>query len=250
MKGLLAPLCLAVTLPLAAQSSTDALLRRAEAAYSKGDHKEALALYDSVNTHFTSASLLFNMGNCWSKLGDVPHAILYYERALRLDPGADDIQANLDQERSKVVDRMNELPSLTLGSLWDKLQGGTDVDQWARRSLWACAIMAAAAIAGTWVRKRLAKRLLTAVAAIALVSTVCSALLAFYRVQQVEDRSSAIIMSPTLDILGEPRPGGTRLFVLHQGTKVGLMQRQGDWQEIRLGSGAVGWVPVGSVEVI
>lgn len=250
MKRLLAPLFLALALPLAAQSSTGSLLRQAEAAYSKGDHKEALALYDSVNTRMTSASLLFNIGNCWSKLGDVPHAILYYERALRLAPGAEDIQANLDQERSKVVDRLNELPSLTLGSLWDRLQGGSDVDQWARRSLWACAIMALAAVAGTWVRARAAKRVLFGAAAIALLATVCSTLLAFYRVQQVEDRSSAIIMTPSVDILGEPRTGATRLFILHQGTKVGVTQRQGDWQEVRLSSGAVGWVPTGSVEVI
>ncbi len=250
MKRLLTPLLLALALPLAAQSSTDALLRRAEAAYAKGDHKSALALYDSVNTRMTSASLLFNIGNCWSKLGDVPHAILYYERALRLAPGAEDIQANLDQERAKVVDRMNELPSFTLGSLWDRLQGGTDVDQWARRSLWACALMAIAAIAGTWARARGAKRLLFGTAAIALVATVCSALLAFYRVQQVEDRGSAIIMTPSVDILGEPHAGSTRLFILHQGTKVSALHRQGEWQEVRLASGAVGWLPSGSIEVI
>src|SRR5690606_12551683 len=98
-------------------------------------------LYDSVNTDYTSAGLLYNIGNCYSKLGDMPHAILYYERALRLAPGADDIQANLDLERAKVVDRMNQLPAFTLGSVWDRLQGGKDVDQWARRSLWACVIM-------------------------------------------------------------------------------------------------------------
>jgi hypothetical protein len=250
MKRLLAPLFLALALPIAAQTSTDSLLRRAEAAYAKGDHKRALALYDSVNTRMTSASLLYNIGNCWSKMGDVPHAILYYERALRLAPGAEDIQANLDQERAKVVDRMNELPSFTLGSLWDRLQGGSDVDQWARRSLWACAIMALTAIAGTWVHARAAKRVLFGTAALALLLTVGSALLAFYRIQQVEDRSSAIIMFPSVDILGEPRSGATRLFILHQGTKVGALQRQGDWQEVRLSSGAVGWLPAGAIEVI
>ena len=246
----IATLLLAIGLSLLAHADNSHLLQEAQDAYSKGDHKQALALYDSVNTTFTSPALLFNIGNCYSKLGDTPHAILYYERALRLAPGAEDVQANLDLERSRVVDRVNELPAFTLGSVWDRLQGGTDVDQWARRSLWACAIMALLAMVGVLVRQRALKRVLFGLSAVALVVTVASATLAAYRVQEVESRSQAIIMSPSADILGEPRAGATRLFVLHQGTKVGALQHQNGWQEIRLSSGAVGWVAQGSIEVI
>lgn len=246
----LAPLLFAICLPLLSQADTKQLLQEAQDAYAKGEHQKALALYDSVNTAYTSPSLLFNIGNCWSKLGDTPHAILYYERALRLAPGAEDVQANLDLERAKVVDRLNELPAFTLGSLWDRLQGGTDVDQWARRSLWACAVMALAAIAGLLLRQRALKRTLFAFAALALVATVLSTALAAYRVQEVESRSQAIIMSPSVEILGEPRSGATRLFILHQGTKVGALQQQNGWQEVRLSSGAVGWVPQETIEII
>lgn len=246
----IATLLFAIGLPLLSHAGTKQLLQEAQDAYSKGDHQKALALYDSVNTSYTSPALLYNIGNCWSKLSDTPHAILYYERALRLAPGAEDVQANLDLERSKVVDRMNSLPAFTLGSLWDRLQGGTDVDQWARRSLWACAFMALAAILGLLLRKRVLKRSLFALAGLALVATLVSTALAAYRVQEVESRSQAIIMSPTVDILGEPRSGATRLFILHQGTKVGVLQQQNGWQEVRLASGAVGWVPTEAIEVI
>ncbi|HQV37605.1 MAG: tetratricopeptide repeat protein [Flavobacteriales bacterium] len=243
-------LMIAIGLPLLSLADTKQLLQEAQDAYSKGDHQKALALYDSVNTTFTSPALLFNIGNCWSKLGDTPHAVLYYERALRLAPGAEDVQANLDLERSKVVDRVNELPAFTLGSIWDRLQGGTDVDQWARRSLWACALLALAAIAGLLLRQRALKRTLFALAALALVTTLVSTALAAYRVQEVESRSQAIIMSPSVEILGEPRSGATRLFILHQGTKVGALQQQNGWQEVRLASGAVGWVPQEAIEII
>lgn len=246
----LAPLLFAIGLPLLSHAGTDQLLQQAQDAYSQGKHQEALALYDSVNTTWTSAALLFNIGNCWSKLGDTPHAILYYERALRWAPGAEDVQANLDIERAKVVDRLNELPAFTLGSLWDRLQGGTDVDQWARRSLWACALMALAAIAAVLLRQHALNRALFGLAALALVATLLSTTLAAYRVQEVESRTQAIIMSPSVEILGEPRSGATRLFILHQGTKVGTLQQQHGWQEVRLSSGAVGWVPQEAIEII
>ena len=245
-----ATLLFAIGLPLLSHADTKQLLQEAQDAYSNGDHQKALALYDSVNTTFTSPALLFNIGNCWSKLGDTPHAILYYERALRLAPGAEDVQSNLDLERSKVVDRLNELPTFTLGSIWDRLQGGTDVDQWARRSLWACALMALAAMAGVLLRRRALKRTLFALAALALVVTIMSTALAAYRIHEVVSRSQAIIMSPAVEILGEPRSGATRLFILHQGTKVGALQQQNGWQEVRLSSGAVGWVPKEAIEII
>lgn len=250
MNRLLTALLFLAALPVLADPGTDSLLQQAQNAYAKGDHQRALALYDSVQVHSTSAGLLFNIGNCWSKMGDVPHAILYYERALRLEPGAEDIQANLDMMQAKVVDRMNELPSFTLGSLWDRWLGGKDMDQWARRSLWACAIMALAAGTGLWMRNRAVRRILLAIGAAALLATVASAMLAAYRVEQVGNRSEAIIMAPSAEILGEPRDGATRLFILHQGTKVGILKHQGSWQEVRLSSGAVGWTPASALEVI
>jgi len=250
MMRLLLPLLFWCALPLFGHANPGHVLEQAHEAYAQADYKQALALYDSVNVSHASAGLLYNIGNCYSKLGDMPHAILYYERALRLAPGSEDIQANLALERSNMVDRMNQLPAFTLGTAWDRLQGGKDVDQWARRSLWACALMAAAAAAALLVRHRLAKRMLAATAALALVFTVLSTTLAAYRVQEVQSRSEAIIMAPNVEILGEPRKGSTRLFILHQGTKLSIIGEQGEWQEVRLASGSVGWLPKASIAVI
>ena len=250
MNRTFAPLLLLLGVPLFAHAGTTDLLKNAQDAYSNGDYKQALALYDSVNTTQTSASLLFNIGNCWSKLDDTPHAILYYERALRAAPGADDIQANLDQARAKVVDRVNELPGFTLGSLWDRLQGGTDVDQWARRSLWACALTALLVAVSLFIRQAAMKRILLSVGALGLVMTVCAAGLAAYRVHEVDSRDEAIIMQPKVDILGEPREGATVLFILHDGTKLRVLKEQDAWSEVKLSNGSVGWIERSALETI
>ena len=222
----------------------------AEEAYAKGDYANALVLFDSLDRTYSSASLLFNIGNCHMKLGDVPHAVLYYERAIRLQPGADDIQSNLDYTRSKVVDRVSELPALTLGSLWDRLRGGKDIDQWARRSLWACLITFLMAAAFVPERKRVLRRTLLAAAVIGGISTGISVGLAAYRLSEITDRSQAIIMQPKVDVHGEPREGSTIVFVLHEGTKVTVLQEQNGWCEVKLSSGSVGWAAPGSLEVV
>lgn len=226
------------------------LVTAAQEAYAKGEYAQALALYDSVYAKENSAGLLFNIGNCHMKLGDVPHALLYYERASRLQPGAEDIQANLDYARSQVVDRVNELPAFTLGSLWDRLRGGKDVDQWARRSLWACLLLFAFATAFLFVRQRAWRRSLLGAAVICLLFTGLSAALAAYRVNEITDRSQAIIMLPKVDVRGEPRAEATTVFVLHEGTKVGVLQEENGWYEVKLSSGSVGWAPPGALVVI
>ncbi|MFT3885846.1 MAG: BatD family protein [Flavobacteriales bacterium] len=228
----------------------DDLARSAQDLYAKGAYREALALYDSVNTTHTSAPLLYNIGNCYSKLDDNAHAILYFERALRLAPGAEDIQANLDLARAKVVDRVDQLPGFTLGSVWDRVRGGKDVDQWARRSLWAVLITFVMASLGLLAKGRVVKRGAYLVSAIGVLITATCISLAAYRVGEVADRTEAIIVAPKVDVLGEPRTGATTLFVLHEGTKVSVLQEQDGWFEVKLSSGSVGWAAPATLERI
>ena len=56
----------------------------------------AIVLYEKILADSVeSAPLYFNLGNAYFKTGDIGHAILNYLRAQRLNPGDDDIEANL-----------------------------------------------------------------------------------------------------------------------------------------------------------
>jgi len=247
MKALLLTLLLAGTLGSATAQTPPALADSAQAAYARGDHRRALQFYDSLNGALSSASLLFNIGNCHFKLNDVPRAILYYERALRLAPGAEDIQANLDLARMQAVDRVNELPAFTLGGFWERIRGGRDIDQWARRSLWASLLLFV--LLGSWVlvRRRPWRNVVLGMSALAFVVTVACIALATYRVREATDDSQAIIMAAKVDVRSEPREGATALFVLHEGTKVLVLQEENGWYEVRLPNGSVGWMPPSSL---
>ncbi len=228
----------------------DTLVAQGSKAYAAGDHKTALTLFDSAHTAYTSSALLFNIGNCHFKLNDIPHAILFYERALRLSPGDVDVQANLDLARQSVVDRVNELPSFTLGSTWGKLRGGKDPDQWARRSLWACLLFFGALAGALMLRNRAVRRLLFGLSAALLVTTLLSVAFAAFRHGEVTDDGSAIITAAKVDVLSEPRANTTVLFVLHKGTKVTVLQEEAGWYEVQLANGNVGWMAPATLERI
>lgn len=232
------------------RTDADSLSAKAVRAYAEGDVQGALALFDSVRTTYVSPSLFYNIGNCHFKLNDIPRAILFYERALKLAPGDEDVKANLELARQSVVDRVNEIPSFTLGSTWGRLRGGKDADQWARRSLWAsfiCFLFFAAALV---VEHRVGRRSLFALAGIMVLVTTLSVAFAAFRHAEVTDNSEAIIMAPKVDVRSEPRASTTVLFVLHKGTKVTVLQEENGWMEVRLANGNIGWMPPNSLERI
>ena len=228
----------------------DSLVARAQRAYAAGDHQAALAAFDSVATTYNSAALQLNIGNCWFKMGDVAHAVLHYERGLRLAPGDEDLLANLDLANEQVKDRVAEKPSFALGTTWARLRGGHDPDQWARRSLWACAFFFVLLTAAIVVRRKALHRIVLGSAGAALIFLVLCIAFAIARHGEVLDDSQAIIMEPKVDVLGEPRPGSKVLFVLHKGTKLTDLQVAGGWYEVQLPNGNVGWMPPATIERI
>jgi tetratricopeptide (TPR) repeat protein len=226
------------------------LTSRAEVAYAAGDHRAALALYDSVATTYVSAALLYNIGNCHFKLNDIPRAILNYERALRLAPGSPDIESNLDLARQQVVDRVDHIGGLALGNFWERLRAGRDVDHWARWSIVLSfllfGLLSLAALLQRGVRRQVtvAASVITALA----LASVCA--LAAHRTNEVRNSGEAIVMQARVEARAEPRQEGRSLFVLHEGTKVTLLSTVNGWQEIRLPSGTVGWLPADALETI
>lgn len=231
------------------RATADPLVASAHEAYAAGDHQQALLLYDSVNTAYTSAGLLHNIANCYFKLQDVPRAILYYERALKYAPGDEDIQANLELAQQQIVDRVNEMPRFSFENTLTRILGGSDIDQWAWRSIWIWALCIALMIAGL-LSKNLPRKLLIGASALAFIAMLISASFAYMRYADINKDSEAIILAPVLDVHSEPTTASTKLFVLHKGTKVTIIQAVNEWCEVSLMNGSVGWIPLGSFERI
>jgi len=53
-----------------------------------------------------------------------------------------------------------------------------------------------------------------------------------------------------VDVKGSPSQSGINVFVIHEGTKVKVIQAQEDWVNIRIASGSEGWILRTDLEVI
>jgi tetratricopeptide (TPR) repeat protein len=78
--------------------SVPRLFEQANAHYAAEEFSEAFALYERLyRSGHATREVLFNAGNAAYRLGDVGRAVLYYQRALRVDPGYTPARENLDR---------------------------------------------------------------------------------------------------------------------------------------------------------
>lgn len=232
------------------RSEADSLISEAQRLYIAADHQAALERYLLVEVAFDSPALQLGMGNCWYKLGDVPRAILHYERGLRLAPGDADLRANLDLANTQVKDRIPGEADHALARTWAALRGGADPDQWARRSLWLCTILFVMLALARFATGAIARRSAYAVAGLCTVLLLVSTSLAYTRHRDMQAHDTAIILAPKVDVRAEPREGSKVLFILHKGTKVEVRDTTMGWSEVRIANGAIGWMPPGTMERI
>ena len=62
---------------------------------------------------------------------------------------------------------------------------------------------------------------------------------------------TAIVMSPVSSVKSSPSSGSSKdLFVIHEGTKVTILDEVGSWKNIALADGRQGWIPASDIEII
>lgn len=247
-KTLLLGLLLGWFLPLCAQEST---LKEAEEAYAKEDYTQAIELYESVlKSYGESAMVYYNLGNAYYKAGKVAPAILNYERALLLNPGDSDTRFNLQVARQKTVDKIEPIGEFFLTRWIGTVEDVYSADGWAKWGVASFLLFIGCLVLfffSKWIR--LKKIGFFAGICFLLISLVAN-LFADSQQDKLLHRADAIVFASTVTVKSSPDASGTDLFILHEGTKVTIKSTLGEWSEIQLEDGNVGWMPSKEIQQI
>lgn len=233
------------------QANENFELIKAEEAYAASDYDKALEIYKSVlDKGYESADLYYNVANCFYRKGELAPSILNYERALRIDPSHEDAKHNLSLAESKTVDNIDTLGRVFLVDWWNSFSNLTSADSWAFISIVLFIITLVSLSVYIFVRKIWVRKLGFSVAVIALFFTIISFCSAYTRYNVETSKNQAIVFSQTVTIKSSPDNSGNNLFILHEGTKVNIKSRLGEWVEIITSDGNSGWLPANTIEVI
>ncbi len=227
------------------------LFDQANKLYQQEQYAEAIARYlEIISAGYESWQLYYNLGNAYYKSRQIGRAILYYERAARLNPKNEDIQFNLQLANLSVVDKIVIPPQFFL-SRWIegiKMMWGIQTLTYILIALYL--LGAALIILYILVRKRGIQRLVSIGLVPTIVLLVLITLILIVRVQEHNSIQDAIILANKIEVLSSPDEQATELFALHEGVKVRVEDIRQNWARIRLADGKVGWVKRDSFEII
>ncbi|MFH1052027.1 MAG: tetratricopeptide repeat protein [bacterium] len=231
--------------------SPESKLDRANVLYSKGEYQEALDIYQElIRQGYSSLELNYNIGNTYFKLNKIPDAILFYERAKRLAPDDEDLDFNLKVANLKIVDKINTVPKLFFIEWYDYLSEMYSSTTWSYFIIifiWLTFIF----LAGYYLIWNIAVRKMSFFASAAsLIIAVFCIIFAIEQSRMEQSLDEAIIFSPSVYIKSSPDKESTDLFILHEGTKVKILDEVGNWKKIKISDGNIGWLPNKTIEII
>ena len=193
-----------------------------------------------------NASLEYNLGNVYFRLGELGRAILHYRRAAALAPGDERLVANLRYAREHVEPRIAPSGERRLARqllFWH-------YDTSSMQRFWALALLS---IIGwplllAWLRWRHRSLLIAGLVAVFL-ALAAGASLHWQMFDEARQPPAVIVAGETPLRLG--RGEGTDLALkqpLGQGIELRILRQVGDWVEVRLANDQTGWLPASAVE--
>ena len=230
----------------------DSLWNSANEAYTQGRWSDAAQGYEDISAlGLESAALYSNMGNAYFKAGNVPEAILNYERALKTDPSYEDARYNLDFMNSLIQDRIDPVPELIINVWVRKLCYMMDSDAWAVTFLVLLALGMAMALLFI-LSSSVSGRRTGFFTGVLMIAAAAAALgFSIWQKQDYMKVDDAIVMRPVTSVKSSPSSESSQdLFILHEGTKVKIIDEVGAWYNVELADGRQGWIPSGDIEVI
>ena len=231
-------------------SSVEQLFTKGNDAYTNKKYADAINLYEQViDSGYVSAELYYNLGSAYYKMDNISYAILNFERADKLSDD-EDIDHNLAVARLKTIDKVTPVEQIFLVEWLDSIRGNQNSAGW---SYWTILFM--------WIVFAFFALLIfsrrTSIKKISFIGIVTSLMLfsvSFYFAYSTNEREYvkqfAILTAPSAYVKSSPDDKSQDLFILHEGVKMEVLDRVGDWNKVRLDNGEIGWIDKSSFRPI
>ncbi len=238
------------TLQLVALSNNPEI-EAANKAYNKEKYNDAITLYNKViEKGELAADLYYNLGNCYYRLANYPMAILNYERAKKLNPADADVDFNLRIANTKIIDKIETVPQLFFIRWWVVLSNVISYEYWAILSIIAISLFFVLLFIYLASSTYNIKKITFWMGFSMIIVTFFSINFALKQYNNINAQNQGIVFTPTVTVKSSPDEKAADKFVIHEGTKVILLDELNNWVKIKIANGSNGWVEKQCFEVI
>ncbi|MCM4154888.1 tetratricopeptide repeat protein [Gramella sp. AN32] len=224
-------------------SQNEKLFEEGNKAYQQGKYEVAVSKYEQIiDKGEASADLYYNLGNAHYKLNHIAPSIFYYEKALQLKPGDNDIQNNIKFAKNMAIDDIETVEKTGLSESWNNLVRSFSFSTWAWLAILFSVLFVAMFLLYYFSGRSVFKRIYFGLSMLAILLCITSVFIGFQQKSSIEDNEFAIVFSEEAEVRDEPNLRGNASFTLHEGTKARLLEDYQQWYKIELANGAQGWI--------
>ncbi len=219
--------------------------------YQKENYQAAISSFERIiNTGKQSAELYFNLGNCYYKLHKVAPAVYNYEKALLLNPNDNEIKTNLDFARKMAIDDIKVIPKVGFNKLVADFTSAYYYDTWAWIAV-AFAVFSLLFFMGYYFsEKTIVKRVFFLGMFVWILGIGVATAAGFYEKGRDENERPAIVFADTAAVKSEPKATAADSFVLHEGSKVFILESIANWKKVELTDETTGWIEESAIKEI
>lgn len=240
-----------VLLSFIGNAQNEAIFNRATEAYNNGDYEKAITYYNEILENGEhSAALYFNLGNAYYKLNQIAPSVYNYEKALLLSPNDAEIKNNLSYAQNMTLDAIEVMPETGLVKIYKTLTGVLTFDQWSYVAVVFMVLFVLLYIAFYYFKYAMRKRIAFITGIISLLVSVMAAVFAYVQYNDFMADRPAIVFDNETHIKAEPNKRSQQIFVLHEGTKVSVLDELNEWKKIKIADGKTGWVTSESIKML
>jgi tetratricopeptide (TPR) repeat protein len=216
---------------------------KANQEYAQGHFKEAISGYEAlIRAGQLSATLFYDLGNSYFRIGDFGRAILNYERALALERHHPEATANLQIAR-------DEARALELQQSWpERYLRFASVNQYSIAAAIAFWLAPFAIVMLIFARRRSATLIATSIFCL-LMSAAAS--FAVYTLEGGTIGSAlAIVTGKNVQARLATADTANSVLALPPGSEVKVLSTRGDWIYAALPNNLRGWIPAKDAEQV
>ena len=242
-------LIMVLFLSFAAFSQNTVIFDQGKELYKNGKYQEAINSWMKIlENGEASAELYFNLGNAQYKLNQIGPSVYYYEKALQLSPNDPDIKNNLAFAENARIDAIEPLPQSVFKKWYRNVADTFTFDGWAILAVVCSMVFVTLFLLYYFSYSEKRKRILFATSMFAVFFLLATMTMAFLTYGDYSKKQPAIIFANQLEVKTEPSMGSNSAFILHEGTKVQITGKDGNWFRIALADGKDGWVPASDLK--
>lgn len=203
-------------------SHAQSLAIQADSAYNHQDYNTAVRLYhQAINNEGVSPQLYYNLGNAYYRVGKLGRSVLFYRRALKLDPSFSEARDNLAFVNTQILDKPEDDSSF-LGNLHRSILEKISPNAWAWTAFALFAVTLLMAALYVFAGNIAFRKLGFFGGFIFLALFIYALTIAHQSSSGAYNTSFAVIITPTSNL--STSPGGqnenSKIIPLHEGTVV------------------------------